>query len=462
MAGRGSQYGRHGGTHGSSSRHGRSSSQIQIPCGTPRDSYGRSAAQPQETYRRFSSQSTYDCDLDYSRTASRYTHSSQASCSSQSASRTQSASRSRTGTSAAPSASSYDPELARYSRASGSYSHKDHKRAGKGGGKRGGSKGSKRSKGSKGSKGSRRGSTVLLVAGIVLLVVALGMLAHYALEYISGDKQYDEYVQYGMSDEVADAILKGEPDVVLDIDWASLRAINPEIIGWIKVPGTKIDYPIAQHDDNEYYLEATFDYTEGRFGTIFLDYESSPTFNDYHSIIYGHNMLNGSMFATFADFVEEDYFREHQDFLLATPDGGTWHLKAVSVVVAEGDEKLRQTYFSSRAEFESYVQSALDRCDFSESVDISKVNHLYTFATCSYQFDDARTLVFAIEVDKDGNQVTRETLESQSATDNYLVADTSYTGTDVQAETDSLLVDSSSYTEDTGADSTDAGETTWE
>ena len=251
-------------------------------------------------------------------------------------------------------------------------------------------------------------SRVLLIVGIVLLVIALAGFGYIGWQYWVGQKQYDNLSQYGMSDEAADKIMAGyEGD--LNIDWASLRAINPDIVAWIKVPGTAIDYPVVQGDDNEYYLSQTFDGTGNRYGCIFLDFESGLAFNDYHSILYGHNMRNGSMFASFVEYVDEQYFKEHQDILLATPDGGTWHLKAVTAFVAEGTEALRQTQFAGNAEFTAYLQEGLNRCEFAEKIDVSKVTHLYTFATCSYQFNDARTIVMAVEVDKYGSLVSRNT-----------------------------------------------------
>ncbi|MFR2213338.1 MAG: sortase domain-bontaining protein [Ruminococcus sp.] len=72
--------------------------------------------------------------------------------------------------------------------------------------------------------------------------------------------------------------------------------MNPEIIAWIRIPDTRIDYPVVQGTDNEYYLKHTFKKTEHVAGSIFLDKDNSPDFSNRKSILYGHNMKDGSMF----------------------------------------------------------------------------------------------------------------------------------------------------------------------
>ena len=159
---------------------------------------------------------------------------------------------------------------------------------------------------------------------------------------------------------------------------------------------------MVQTTDNDYYLEQTFDGTGNRYGCIFLDYQSSSAFSDLHSIIYGHNMRNGGMFHDLINYTEESYFTAHPYILIATPSGETKRLKVISAYVASGNEALRQTRFSGMGEFRSFVQTALDRCPYALDINVADVTHLYTFATCSYQFNGARTLVHAVEVDKDG------------------------------------------------------------
>jgi len=81
------------------------------------------------------------------------------------------------------------------------------------------------------------------------------------------------------------------------IDWDALRAINTDIVGWIIVPGTTIDYPLVQGRNNEWYLHHTFRRERNPAGAIFVDYLNAPNFSDGHTLVYGHNMQRGNMFA---------------------------------------------------------------------------------------------------------------------------------------------------------------------
>lgn len=99
----------------------------------------------------------------------------------------------------------------------------------------------------------------------------------------------------------------------LSIDFDALRAINPDIVGWIVVPGTEISYPIVQGRDNAHYLRHTFGGRQSASGAIFLDYRDAPDFRG-RARIYGHNMRDGSMFAGLRGW-------DGDRFLIHTPDG---------------------------------------------------------------------------------------------------------------------------------------------
>ncbi len=110
-----------------------------------------------------------------------------------------------------------------------------------------------------------------------------------------------------------------EPPYVSPIDFEELARINPDIVAWIQIPGTNIDYPVVQGDDNDAYLHRDFEGEESAAGTIFLDFESQSDMRGYNNIMYGHHMRNGSMFRDIVYYKDEDYFKEHQYFEIYTP-----------------------------------------------------------------------------------------------------------------------------------------------
>lgn len=190
-----------------------------------------------------------------------------------------------------------------------------------------------------------------------------------------------------------------EPAYESPIDFEELARLNPDIVAWIQIPGTNIDYPIVQGDDNDVYLHRSFEGEETTAGTIFLDFESQSDLRGYNNIIYGHHMRNGTMFRDIVYYKEQDYFKEHQYFEIYTPKE-TIHLKAVSCYYIENDPMVRKTRFRTNESYQTYVRTMLEPCQYAE-IPEEPVTSLYTLVTCSYEVSDGRTVLFAVEVDEE-------------------------------------------------------------
>ena len=187
------------------------------------------------------------------------------------------------------------------------------------------------------------------------------------------------------------------------IDFDVLLAQNPDTVGWIRIPDTRIDYPIVQAEDNETYLHTAFDGSENIHGTIYLDCDSDPDFYGWNHPLYGHHMRDGSMFKDVIKFKDKDYFKAHQYFEIYTP-ARTIHLKAVSCYYTDSNGIVRMTEFSSQEAFDQWTKERLEPCSFAEIPEHS-VDSMFVLVTCSYETNDARTLLFAVEVDEDGEVV---------------------------------------------------------
>ena len=106
-----------------------------------------------------------------------------------------------------------------------------------------------------------------------------------------------------------------------DIDWDELRSQNPDIYAWIYVPGTNIDYPILQHpEERSYYLNHNIDGSEGYPGCIYTQNVNTKDWTDPNTVIYGHNMNNGSMFHDLHRFEDAVFFDETQYLYIYTPE----------------------------------------------------------------------------------------------------------------------------------------------
>lgn len=172
---------------------------------------------------------------------------------------------------------------------------------------------------------------------------------------------------------------------------------NEETVAFIKIPGTDIDYPVVQADNNEKYLKINFEGEESAAGAIYLDCDCDRSLENQQVIFYGHHMRDGSMFAKIDDFKDESFFRKHREIILFLPEK-TVRLKTIAAVVCSAEGERRKTRFDSGEELEGYMEDMTVNCPFRELPE-GKIDRLYSFVTCSYEFENARTILYAARED---------------------------------------------------------------
>ena len=166
----------------------------------------------------------------------------------------------------------------------------------------------------------------ILIASVSLFLLGFGicMAVSTFFMYREGEQEYEALREY-VNEEEREEDESEEQDSTLaskaTVDFQALRKINLDIIAWIRIPDTKIDYPVVQGTDNEFYLKHTFKKTEHVAGSIFLDKDNSPDFSNRKSILYGHNMKDGSMFQGLHKYENEQYLETHNKVYLYLPDG---------------------------------------------------------------------------------------------------------------------------------------------
>ena len=182
------------------------------------------------------------------------------------------------------------------------------------------------------------------------------------------------------------------------INFKSLQERNPDTVGWIEIPGTEINYPIVKGDDNDFYLHRDFQSEKSKSDTIFMDYRNDGDFTNRHSILYGHNMRNGSMFAGLMAYKDSVFFTQNDKIYIDTPDGRTiWQIFAAYVTTT--DFYYIITDFPDDPSFSSFLQTIQSKSSFQSPVSPVVSDHLLTLSTCTYEYDDARFVVHAIKVD---------------------------------------------------------------
>lgn len=172
------------------------------------------------------------------------------------------------------------------------------------------------------------------------------------------------------------------------------KAKNSDVVGWISVPNTVIEYPVVQTTDNEYYLYHNVDREESKSGAIYMDYRNTDFENDKHIIIYGHNMRNGTMFHELNNYKMQDFFDQNSIITLYY-QGEMYQYQVFSAQVVLADVNFIRTSFKSDEEFVQYFTEFQDESKFTTNVEIEPGDQILTLSTCTYEYDDSRFIVQA-------------------------------------------------------------------
>ena len=250
-------------------------------------------------------------------------------------------------------------------------------------------------------------STLILLIAIGIFCFAAWKLVTIYLDYKTGVDEYTALEEYAnnekvtegledtmdvndtMGDEWGDAELTEHSgsnrfeNMENPIDFDSLQEINPDVIGWLEMEAVDtINYPIVQGEDNDDYLHRTFQRTDNFAGSIFMDYMNKSNFGQRNTIIYGHNMKNGSMFGSLKDYRDQEVYNKSPYFWIYTP---TRIYKYEIFSCAEVD-KFGQNYqitFQDKEDFQEFIYHAQDQSLYDTGVDVDYTDTVVTLSTCT-------------------------------------------------------------------------------
>ncbi len=257
--------------------------------------------------------------------------------------------------------------------------------------------------------------TILMLAALGVFLFAGYKLYGYYMEYKAGTDEYnslndsytddsedydsledDDEAQRVSGREVRTVIWDGKemtvPVMTNPIDFEGLQAQNDELAAWLKVRALDISYPVMQAEDNDYYLHRTFEKEYNFAGCIFLNCDNSPDFTDKNTIIYGHNMKNGSMFGKISQFQDEEVFNKSKYFWIYTKDL-IFQYRIFSVSVVENSGLTYQTFFTTE-DFQELIDYAYGHSEVDTSgVEVTADDRIVTLSTCTGD-DATRRVVF--------------------------------------------------------------------
>lgn len=260
---------------------------------------------------------------------------------------------------------------------------------------------------------SRRAKAVRLGVTVVLLAI-LAVSLFFIIKYY-----YDSYINSKKNEELRNLRSSVTTSASSSEDPNSFSALidrNADIMGWLTVPGTNIDYPVVQTKGTENaenkYLHTDFDGKESRDGTLFFDRHNSFDTLSKNTIIFGHNMKDGQMFAQLENYERKsgnDYLGFYNKNPLIRLDTLENHLvyKIFAVFVTSADYNSSgafyylDTDFESDSKFDEFIDGVNKRNFLKTNVDVKSTDKILTLSTCDYAYpkspdgDHARLVVMA-------------------------------------------------------------------
>ena len=190
----------------------------------------------------------------------------------------------------------------------------------------------------------------------------------------------------------------GEEDPYMEqmeqINLAALREENGEVVGWICIPGTRINYPIMQGQDNEYYLEHTWNNRSNSAGSIFMESRNSADLTDFNTILYGHNMADGSMFAALHNYAKSR-FAEENPYIYIKTDDGVWRYEVFASYNATTEGTTYGLSFNQTETRQDFLDAALAQSQIRTKVVPETTDRIITLSTCTGMGYESRRVVLA-------------------------------------------------------------------
>lgn len=246
---------------------------------------------------------------------------------------------------------------------------------------------------------------IIRVLSVVVIIISIYYIYNWHLDNENSNEVVEEiFNEVEISNEEVIVDNSTQTDIV-KIEYEELLNINSDTIGWIKVPGTNINYPVVQAKDNSFYLNHSFDKSYNKSGWIFADYMNKNLKSDKldkNTVIYGHNRENDSMFGTLSNALTNQWRKnlENQYINFSTINKDmVW--RVFSTYTIESEDYYIQTKFSSNREYDTFLKILKNRSIYDFGVSLSSEDNILTLSTCT-NIGEGRTVVHAklVEIKK--------------------------------------------------------------
>ena len=236
----------------------------------------------------------------------------------------------------------------------------------------------KKEKGKGKGKGKGSKKNVILIIIIIIFIIAIIVSGFFIFKWMTENKKTEEIL-----DVVSESINIDEADTMnFDVNFENLKKLNDDIVAYIKVKNTSIDYPVVQCGDNDYYITHSLDKSSNSAGWIFADYKNKFDTTDKNIVLYGHNRRDGTMFRTLRNALEEEWYTnpENQEITFVTENEKNKY-QIFSIYIIENEDYYITTEFSKN-EFKKFIKTIKSRSIYDFGVELNEDDQILTLSTC--------------------------------------------------------------------------------
>ena len=224
------------------------------------------------------------------------------------------------------------------------------------------------------------------IMGILALVFCVSAF-HFGkafLEYRKGDQIYENAMEFVLEADTPVEIEEENPlkRTFSKIDFAGMRAVNEDVIGWIQILDSPVDYPLLDADDNKYYLSHTYDRQWSSYGSIFLEPRNKPDLSEKHLVVYCHNMVNESMFGSLLEYKKQEYADTHPEITICMTDRDLTY-RVFSAYTAHVDSAAYRMSFSDDASFMEMTEQMKANSVIATDIMPTADDQVLTLSTCT-------------------------------------------------------------------------------
>lgn len=197
------------------------------------------------------------------------------------------------------------------------------------------------------------------------------------------------------------------------MDFTALREVNSDVLGWILIPGTVISYPLLQGDDNSYYLNHTWKKWTNVVGSIFLECQNSPDLSDFNTVVYGHRMNNGSMFASLKYYKQQSYWAQHPKVYITDDNGAHCYEIFAAYEISTAGDTYKLSFPTDQSK-QAYIDYCLEKSVIDTGLTPTVYDKILTLSTCTGNGHATRWVVQALlrgEVPPAAQEQPEETAE---------------------------------------------------